>query len=103
MIESKLIVPVNYNDGKPVPNSWFSGLELQLIEAFGGLTVHDATGSWKTPTGSIKREAVRVYTIAHPEGRFSWSPIVLDFARSVKKDLTQEAVYVSIGGKVEFV
>ena len=103
MIESKLIVPVKYNDGHAVRIDFFADLERQLVDAFGGVTYHTATGCWKKPRSTVfVREEVIIYTIAHPDDS-TWTAAVLDFARSVKKDLTQDAVYVSIGGKVEFV
>ena len=62
MREGKIILPVEGNNGEDisVAHVW---LTRMLLRDFGGLTVHDARGTW-LGQGRVYAEDVQVYVVA---------------------------------------
>lgn len=98
MREAKIVIPDNYNDGKPIDGAWRDQFEAALVDRFNGFTKHSASGAWAGPNG-VQIEPVTIYIVACSSSR-----AVQAFAEQVKRDLDQQAVYiVRPSGDVQFI
>jgi hypothetical protein len=101
MREAVIVLPVNFNDGKPMAaaHNW---LRRKLSDTFGGFTAHEAVGGWSTG-GVVQIEPVVRYVVACPtdkQARVTLRLIAADLQRMGK----QEAIYLRMpSGDVEFI
>jgi hypothetical protein len=91
MREAVIILPVSYNDGKPMAavHAW---LRNKLCHVFGGFTAHEAVGGWKDPNGRVVIEPVIRYVVG-VEYDFDNDTLV-NIARDCRRMGNQDAVYV---------
>lgn len=100
--ESKIILPFNDNEGKPL-YAERQETEDRLMSAFGGFTKTAGQGAWQDPkTLKVYREPVLIYSIAA-----EWSQPQAETLRQIARrfclNARQECVFVSIAGQVEFI
>lgn len=89
-----LHVPEALNDGAPVPQTQFSGLESELLGIAGGFTLTHGIGVWRTVTGETCREPVRLYSVDTLTGGHARQRMTL-LASRIARALRQEAVYLT--------
>lgn len=71
---------------------------------FGGASVRETVGYWLSETAGLVQEATReVFAFASDSALNDHLADVLELARSIKADLAQEAVLVSVNGQALFV
>jgi hypothetical protein len=91
-------VPVNFNDGKPVPAELQQKLEHFVCEQAGGFTVSAVEGAWEYE-GKIYREPMQRFMVGLEPGK------VAAFADAIeamlKGDYQQIAVWFEIDGQPE--
>jgi len=90
-----LHIPTCDNNDHPVPRSILGLWEAQIVDIAGGFTVSDAVGAWRSPTGRIYREPVRLYVIDVAEYE-SLRDAILALANRIRVALAQESVYVTM-------
>lgn len=100
--EARLILPTHDNAGLPLTAA-HTALRDELCDLFGGFTLQDKTGGFKSSTGRVVVEPVTDYTIAMEP-----SAVNADTLRAIAKRYAwlcrQESVYVCLPtGDVEFV
>lgn len=102
MRESVLIVPKRDNDGGDLAAVQSQAAE-SLIDAFGGVTVQEATGGWKAPDGTVILEPVwRLISAYEPKPENDKK--IKAIAEAIGKAAHQIAVYIRYaGGNVEIV
>lgn len=75
-----------------------------LADAFGGATTIDALGSWVSPTAGLVDEHVRVVQSHCTSDQLSANiDRVLAHARTLRRDMAQEAIALEINGKLYLV
>ncbi len=85
-------VPTVRNDGTPVDPAYFDALHARILNFADGFTFTQATGGWRG-TDRVYVEPVRVYLIDLPTR--DPSEALLNFARTVRDELSQECVYLT--------
>lgn len=91
MNEYVVHVPVNFNDGTPIPEDTLRDLQRYAVRLFGGLTVgHTGLGFWDDNGTLYSFEPMTRYYVAARD--FS---DVEPFAQRVCTDCNQVAVYVA--------
>ena len=90
-----LHVPEALNDGSPVCPSQFEAYEAALIDLAGGFTLLPAIGAWRSQSGQIYREPMRLYAIDVADVDATM-PVLHKLVRQIGADLAQEAIYVSL-------
>jgi hypothetical protein len=88
MREAKIILPI-VSGGETAHTS----LKVRLCDAFGGVTVTAGEGSWRSPSGAIINEPVRIYSVA-AEGRETQCATLDSLAQQAGMDLFQETIYI---------
>src|ERR1019366_4899821 len=61
--ETKIILPINNNDGKD-GSAAHEMLHSRLLDAFGGVTASFCTGSWRNEAGDLVNDVNVLYTVA---------------------------------------
>lgn len=90
-----LQIPETLNDGTQVAAESFASYEVELHDIAGGFTLTHAIGSWRAPSGAIYRDALRLYAIDVADAQTVLER-VLHLADRIRRDLDQEAVYVTV-------
>ncbi|MDQ5819899.1 MAG: DUF3574 domain-containing protein [Actinomycetota bacterium] len=90
-----LHVPETLNDGVPVALGDLQAYETELLEIAGGFTVTPAIGAWRSPSGELHREPLRLYSLDVLDARVVRAQ-VLELAQRITAELEQEAVYVTV-------
>jgi hypothetical protein len=91
-------VPVNFNDGSPVPAELSERLERLVCERAGGFSVSPVDGAWEDG-GKVYREPMRRFLVGLPEEKIA--PFVDEIVALLKGDYAQLAVWVEIDGEPE--
>lgn len=103
LIDTFILVPIEYNDGRKVEESKYDQLELMILEQIGGYTKETGLrGGWRDPqSGKVYRDEHVKYVI----GIDSWAKVsdIIGIAKWIKKEWEQESVYISIAGIPDFV
>lgn len=80
-----------------IPMATIRMLEALLLQEYGGYTRTEGTGAYLHEDGdTVSKEAVWIYTVSFPEEK---QQALLSLAETLKQDLKQEAIFVSINGK----
>ncbi len=91
--EARIILPVLDNDGNDLGHV-HAALVADLEREFGGLTIHDAQGSWEG-----QREAVTIYDIAVPwpdrHHTAHWDATKCDDTLGTLLELSSEACFAA--------
>jgi hypothetical protein len=91
-------VPVNFNDGTPVPAALIEKLELYVCGEAGGFTVSDAEGAWEHE-GKVYREPMRRYIVGIDAAQVAGFLAVIE--QLLKEDMQQIAVWFEVDGDPE--
>ncbi len=91
---AELFVPCEFNDGKPVKESYLDYLAHAFCVMFGGVTTTDAHGRWLSE-GKLYAEPVRIFRVDSDSDKLREA--FTRIANNVKADLKQEAVYIRFG------
>lgn len=97
-----LLLPLAYNDGRPVPESVVSGFLDRLYVRFGGFTVHGTVkGAYRMHDGTRQDdESLVVWVAVRDEDVPDLREMVAEFGAT----LDQELMYMErTGGTVEFI
>jgi hypothetical protein len=91
----EILLPLRYNDGKPVPDEVIAGLLLQLEQRFGAVSAETQTirGLWRHADQSYRDELVRVFVDA-PDAPESLQ-FFLEFKESLKAVLKQIDIWMT--------
>ena len=100
MREGKIILPVEDNDRNPLDGVHVVMAD-KIVDMFGGVTVHEAIGHWKSDDGILFKERVKVYTVA-AETAIALLPLI-GIAKKYAAMAKQEAVYVAVDGNAEII
>jgi hypothetical protein len=91
MVKVIAIIPLNYNDGRDVPDEIFKEFEDQLIEIAGGYTLEGIVeGGWKDGD-TVYRDRSKKYSIVTES-----TEDIKDLVLQVGKQLEQKAMYLEI-------
>lgn len=92
----ELILPEKTSDGKPFPQLYFSELQQELLDKFGGLTVYSritAEGFWKNETDAVQQNVV-VYELMLSKFEANyWKQMKLN----LEKKFSQDEVMITYG------
>jgi hypothetical protein len=84
-------VPLTDNEGRPIDPLVIVDLHRELLENFGGFTIHPTSlGRWQSRAGRVYQEEVVVYEVAVPEDKV---PQLRDVVRRLGTRLGQLAMY----------
>lgn len=104
LIETYILIPTHYNNGKPIEEAKIERIELEYLEKFGGVTIeyNASKGLWKDPSNG------KIYPDHHHKfitaiGGWHQVPDLLKIAEDIKKELHQEAIYINIAGIPDFI
>jgi len=87
-----VLLPVAYNDGRPVPDEVFDRLILELSVRFGGCTfLPTALGGWIDHDGRFQPDKHRPMVVHVPDER---DEEFMDWVRRVGLELQQEVMLV---------
>jgi hypothetical protein len=86
-----ITIPDTLNDGTPVLDDYFETLESRFCDVFGGFLHVLGLGGFKGEH-RVYHEAVTVYQLHGTHDHLAW---LLALAEDVKRDLKQEAVYIT--------
>lgn len=107
MIEARFFVPLRrdaeLSDGELHTTDAWEWLNKKLMETFDGHTVAPGYfhGVWKNPaTGRPVADQSRQYLVAVPEESVE---LMREMLKSACRVFPQQCIYLSVGGKVEFV
>lgn len=90
--EAAIILPIRDTRGNPTETYRRKFVEA-LILAFGGVTVTNAEGYWRSPSGQVVAEPVKIYTVAAPATGKS-ADTLQRLAAEACIALAQEAIYL---------
>jgi hypothetical protein len=88
-----VLLPLNDNNGKPLPRELYRVVATELTERFGGLTAHTrapAEGLWKDEGGTNRDEIVIYEVIAEVLDESWWQ----EYRESLEKRFRQEKIIV---------
>lgn len=99
--EAMIIMPTQDNRGSDL-STQLASLQAELTDIFGGCTVTNAMGSWKSD-GAVQTEPVACFAVASRQDQTS-DDALLRIADRYGAACGQESVYVRLfGGSVAFV
>ena len=101
MNESRIILPVNDNLGRPLTRA-HATLRDAIIDAFGGVTVTRGNGCWRGHDGTLYDEPVVIYDVAHAD-RPAARGALRSIALAACIDADQECVYLRLPDGVELI
>lgn len=106
LVECSFFIPMRrdkeISDGKSHTAASWDWLQDELLELFDGWTLApgEFEGRWKGPKGSAIYDQSRQYIVAVKKSRLQNLRALLREACVVFR---QQAIYLSIGGKIEFI
>jgi len=84
-------LPLTDNGGQPIPAKVIIELQRELLQEFGGFTIHPTSqGRWQTREGRLYQETVVTYEVAVPEGKI---PALREIVVRLGRQLGQLAIY----------
>lgn len=95
-------VPLNFNDGSPIPADVAADWRYHFIEIFGGLTAYPAAGSWVGEGGRLYAEDIEVWEGYHLDPNdiqkaLTMKARAVDLAVWICRAAKQEAVLMAVG------
>jgi hypothetical protein len=105
LIPCSFKVPLNYNDGIPIPESTREGLLDGIYESFGGYTITGTeTGAYRRSDTGQKQVEPMLNVVVVVEGRSGVDQLRRQ-VRQIGAELGQESMYFQISNRdsVEFV
>lgn len=101
----RIYIPGTVNVNKSTDNAAaVSGCLSFLAGLFGGATSFDASGAWLSESAGLVTEKVTIcYSFTNLLGFIRGRRAVLDYAKTVRDEMKQEAVSVEIDGKLYLV
>lgn len=87
----EVLVPLTFNDGKPIPESVHEHLRLHAVKLCGGFTHNPTTlhGAWQADDGTLYMDSLTTYILFADD-----DTKVLTFAKEVARVCDQYAVSV---------
>jgi len=75
-----------------------------LSNQFGGATAIEGAGAWLSSSAGLVTEKITIcYAFTNLAGLFRGRRAVLDYAKKLRDDMSQEAISVEIDGRLFFV
>lgn len=90
-----LHVPETRNDGSPVATAELEAHEAELLQIAGGFTLIPAIGAWRSSTGEVYREPLRLYAVDVADERTVRAQM-LELAECMSAELGQEVIYLTV-------
>jgi hypothetical protein len=97
-----ILVPLNYNDGTPVPRKVLTQIRRELDEAFDGHTIGGTVeGTYRMANGSMAQDAcLEVWVAIEPFQQELLRKMTAKYARMLK----QESIWFEVtNSKVDFI
>lgn len=101
IIETKIILPSKDKQDQPIAQEYIDRLLINVAETFGGFTLQTGKGGWILKDGTLQKEEILIVTISGQKSKVI--KYIKSLALTVKSDLRQEAVYIAIENKVQFI
>lgn len=84
-------LPLTDNTGKPIDPEVVVELQRELLDLFGGFTIHPTSqGRWQSREGKVYQDEVLVYEVAVPENEI---PLLREVVSQLGRRLGQLAMY----------
>ena len=108
----EVYIPHTFNAVTPADSSWelrkahtdiVRLVKTHMAKAFGGFTAHSATGGWHSDTHGLIEEPVTIVGSHFSPDAEPHVSGVFDLAKSLAKEMGQEAVAVKHNGVMHFV
>ena len=101
----KLYIPSTNDVNKAVDNSEQVDKVLTLFsKMFGGATSYNAVGAWQSDTKGLIKEKVKiVQSYATAEQVEQYIDKVIEYAETLKKEMSQEAISLEYDNKLYFI
>ena len=98
----ELYLPLDYNDGRPIPESRFTSLLEELVDRFGGITSVQREfpfqGIWKSPkTTYHDRIVVLTAMDFHDWTQLECLRYLARLKTRLKRSLDQEEILITVG------
>lgn len=101
MIRTSILVPLKFNDGKPVPARVMRGFNTLFLTNFGGYTIEgEVEGAYIGKGNRLYIDRSLKYTIAV---ELESLKTLREVAAYIRDALKQESVYLEVGVEVEFI
>ena len=97
-----ILIPLNYNDGTPVPGKVITRIQRELDEAFDGHTIRGTVeGTYRMADGSTAEDAcLEVWVAIEPSREGELRKMAAKYARMLK----QESIWFEVtNSKVDFI
>lgn len=103
MHEATIILPMYYNNHERIAGHTFDTILASLVDLWGGVTHHTASGMFRNAARRVQHETVMVINIAFSDTPINRS-VIRGIARNFAVDHDQESVYVRWpDGQVQFI
>lgn len=101
----KIYVPSTVNVEEKIDNDWFSKDCLQFLgKVFNGATSYHAFGSWLTAKGDLVYERITICeSFCNEESLSSNIEKIYDYCRTLKVNMSQEAIALEIDNVMYFI
>jgi len=87
-------LPINFNDGSPIPDELFTAVKDELVSRFGGLTIlppsSPAEGWWKSG-GVLYRDNILIYRVTTIEDE---DKFFQQYERVLAERFKQEKIWI---------
>jgi len=102
MMETYILVPKTYNDGKPVEDEKWEALKMMYLERMGGVTIEKdpKEGLW-VDDGTLYEDKPVKYVCAIKS--LKQIKDIIEIAEWVRDEWKQECVYVSVAGMADYI
>ncbi|WP_342343852.1 hypothetical protein [Chthonobacter albigriseus] len=90
----QILLPLEDNEGSPIPRGLFDGVERELVARFGGLTAHTrapAEGVWTEEGAGRVRDRVVVFEVMTADLDPAWWA---DYRRALESRFSQSEVVI---------
>ena len=90
----EILLPLYDRGGEPIPRSRFDEVRRELVESFGGVTVHaraPASGLWKNERGAVERDDIVVFEVITATLEREWWR---GYRRALETRFEQESIVV---------
>ena len=89
----QLLLPLHYQDGRPVTPEEFARVRIELTEKFGGVIAYSrspATGLWKRAADEVERDQVIMVEVVVDEFDPEWWH---QYRREIERRFSQEEIH----------
>lgn len=91
----KIIVPLQDNQKKPVPEKIIDSIKSKIISEFGGLTAYNVVGSWKSGEQVFFDKSITIYVDVPTKDHDRSSSFFIKLKDELMRELKQEKIYIA--------